>query len=115
MRTLKELKKRISEYKGVKYIYTKFGYIAWQCSTGENYEILFIESFDKRKGNGKKLIKMMCKKIKPFYSVFVIRLSSNECAGRFYRSIGFKETLIKNLYKGGDAVIGVIPFNKLKG
>ncbi len=114
MRTLKQIKERMKDYTGVDFIYTDFGYIAWQCSTGENYEILFIETKEKRKGYGKKLIRLMCKKIQPYHSVFVIRLDKNKEAGKFYTSLGFKETKIKGLYRDDNAVIGVIPFNKLK-
>lgn len=115
MRTLDELKERISRYRGAEFIYRDYGYIVWQCSTGENYELLFIEVKEKRKGFGRRLIREMAERINPYHSVFVVRLASNREAGEFYRAIGFKETLIKGLYKGGDAVIGVIPYSKLKG
>lgn len=113
MRTKQELLDRLRTYKGAEYIYTDNGYIAWQYSTGENIEIIFIESREKGLGYGKELVREMCKVIKPYHSVFVVRLSSNEDAGKFYRALGFREFLISELYRGDDAIIGVIPFEKL--
>lgn len=104
----------MKDYKGAELLYTPDGYIAWQCSTGENYEILFIEVREKRQGIGRKLILEMAKKIKPFHSVFVFRRAVNEEAGEFYRSIGFTETTIPGLYKDEDAVLGVIPYASLR-
>lgn len=115
MRTYLEVTSRLEEYMGYDFIYIDgVGYIAWQCSTGENYEILLVEVAEKRKGYGRKLMKMMCDKIKPYHSVFVFRQASNEEAGFFYRAMGFEETRIPGLYKGGDAILGVVPFEKLK-
>lgn len=114
MRTETELKQRMAQYIGAEYIYIEdVGYIAWQMSTGENIEIIFIEAKEKNKGHGKMLVKQMCERIKPYHSVFVFRLASNECAGEFYRGIGFTETTIKGLYKGIDAVLGVVPYETL--
>lgn len=113
MRTLEELKNRMKDYRGAEYIYTDNGYVAWQVSTGENVEIIFIEVSETRKGYATKLLKEFVKMIKPFNSVFVFRLASNEDAGFFYRSIGFQETLVPNLYKGVDAVLGVVNYDTL--
>lgn len=113
MRTKQELLDRLRTYKGAEYIYTDDGYIAWQYSTGENIEIIFIEAKEKGLGIGRKLVTEMCKVINPYHSVFVIRLASNEEAGKFYRSLGFREYIIRELYRGDDAIIGVVPFAKL--
>lgn len=113
MRTRKEFLKRIEGYKGIEYIYTKNGYIAWQLSTGENIEIMFIEVREIRKGHGQELMRKMVAKVKPFHSIFVFRLASNEIAGNFYRKLGFKETIIKDLYRGQDAVLSVIPYEDI--
>lgn len=113
MRTLAQLTDRMKDYKGAEYIYTDNGYIAWQVSTGENVEIIFIEVNETRKGHATRLLKEFVKKVKPFNSVFVFRLASNEDAGFFYRSVGFQETLVPALYKGVDAVLGVVNFNTL--
>lgn len=113
MRTKKEFIERLIPYKGCEYIYKEdIGYIAWQVSTGENVELMFIETKEKQLGFGKQLIAEMVSRIKPFNSVFVFRLASNEDAGKFYRALGFQETLISGLYKV-DAVIGVVNYNTL--
>lgn len=113
MRTHKELTDRLRQYVGAKYLYTDFGYIAWQMSTGENVEIIFIEVEETRKGYATELLRLMCHVIKPYHSIFVFRLASNEDAGFFYRKVGFEETLIKGLYKGVDAVLGVANYDTL--
>lgn len=113
MRTKQELLERLSWYPKAGYIYKEYGYIAWQVTTGENLEILFIETLEKGKGLGCFLIADMLAVIKPYHSVIVFRLASNTIAGKFYRKCGFEETLIKGLYKGGDAVIGVATYEKL--
>lgn len=113
MRTEQELKERMSSYIGAEYIYLDIGYIAWQVSTGENIEIIFIESKEIGHGFGKELIKKMVEKIKPYHSVFVFRLASNENAGKFYRSLGFRETTVQGLYKDVDAVLGVVSYETL--
>lgn len=114
MRTFQEIVKRAKQYIGSEIIHIEDkGYIVYQCSTGENYEILFIEVAEKRKGYGRLLIQEMCKRIKPYHSIFVVRREINEEAGKFYRALGFEETVIKNLYKNENAVIGVIPYDKI--
>lgn len=112
MKTKEQLIERLKQYKGIEYLYFDYGYIAWQVSTGENVEIVFIETKEFRKGYGKKLIQEMCKRIKPFNSVFVFRMASNENAGKFYRGLGFKEHIVHGLYKV-DAVMGIISFKDL--
>ena len=89
-----------------------FGYIVWQESTGNNVELLFIEVQEPGRGYATELVRQMCKHIKPFNSVFVFRLASNERAGHFYRKLGFKEQLVQELYKE-DAVLGVISYEEL--
>ena len=113
MRTIEEIKKRMYQYCGVSYLYFDYGYIAWQMTTGENIEILFIEVAERRKGHATQLLREMCKRIKPFNSVIVFRLASNESAGHFYRAMGFEETTIPSLYKGVDAVLGVANYENL--
>lgn len=112
MRTLAQLKDRLKDYKGVEYIYRDYGFIAWQMGTGENVEIMFIETLVPRKGYGKRLVREMLKEIKSFNSVYVFRLERNEDAGKFYRSLGFRESLILNLYKE-NAVLGVVKYTDL--
>lgn len=113
MRTHRELTERLASYTGAKYLYTEEGYIAWQCSTGENCEILFIEAKEKHKGAGTNLLRKLCTRITPYHSVFVIRRACNEEAGAFYRALGFIETTIPNLYKNEDAVLGTVSYKDL--
>lgn len=114
MRTKKELEKRLKKYSGVYFIYEKeYGLIAWQYSTGENVEILFIEVTERRKGYATLLVKLMLKDIKPYNSVFVFRRAKNKTAGSFYRSLGFKERKVRGLYKNEDAVLGIITYRNL--
>lgn len=112
MRSYQEFKNRLKEYEGVKYIYEDYGYIAWQVSTGENVELMFIEVAEPRKGYGTKLLKEMLRQINPYNSVFVFRLASNDTAGKFYRKMGFTETPIRGLYTE-DAVLGVASYKQL--
>lgn len=114
MRTHDQLMERMKDYKGAESIYTSEGYIAWQCSTGENYEILFIEVREQRQGAGTALMKKFIESVKPYHSVFVFRRENNEAAGQFYRKLGFVEQVIPGLYKGENAVLGIVPFNVLK-
>lgn len=113
MRTKEQLTTRMAGYTGAQYIYHDYGYIAWQMSTGENIEIIFIEVKEKGRGYASKLVKEMCAHIKPYHSVFVFRLRSNETAGYFYRKIGFHETVIPGLYASEDAVLGVVSYKEL--
>lgn len=114
MRSLQDFIKRLNLYEGaVDYIHIPdYGCIAWQTSTGENVELLFIEVANPGHGHGTDLLKQMCQVIAPYNSVFVFRLASNESAGHFYRSLGFKEQLVQGLYKQ-DAVLGVVSYEEL--
>lgn len=115
MRTKEQVEDKVVTYMNdMDYIFSPKGYIVWRRSTGDNYEILFIEVKKKGKGTATELVRMMLQRIKPFHSVFVFRLKGNETAGHFYRHLGFKETEIKGLYKGDDAVLGVANYKVLK-
>lgn len=104
---------RMKEYTGIQTITTDHGYIAWQVSTGENVEILFIEVDEPGNGYGTELVRLMCERIKPYNSVFVFRRGFNIAAGRFYRKLGFTETNVHGVYKGEMAVIGTISYETL--
>lgn len=112
MRSRKELEERLKQYAGPSYIYDDTGYIAWQISTGENVEILFIEVSEPGRGCATELVRQMCSVISPYNSVMVCRLASNETAGYFYRSLGMKEFPIDGLYKV-PAVMSVISYEEL--
>jgi GNAT superfamily N-acetyltransferase len=107
-----DILERFKQYDGLRYYIDETGYIAWQLSTGENVELMFIRVHTPGKGHGTELLKKMVQRIKPFNSVFVFRLASNESAGHFYRHHGFKETLVSGLYKV-DAVLGVANYKEL--
>lgn len=117
MRSEQELLNRIQHYKGIQYMYSYDGYIAWQTTTGENIEILFIEVPEPGKGLGTRLMGAWLKLLfrvrdLPYYSVSVTRLKSNEVAGRFYRKLGFVEHEIVSLY-AEPAILSTISFEKL--
>lgn len=113
MRSLQDLEEKLMPYAGPKVIYREdFGYIVWQESTGNNVEILFIEVKEPGRGHATELVKHMCEFIKPYNSVFVFRLASNERAGGFYRKLGFQETPIEGLYTA-PAVLGVVSYKDL--
>src|SRR5690242_7323706 len=114
MRTREQIAERLREYMGYQVFYSETGYIAWRCSTGENYEILLIEVSEPRKGYGRNLVREMCRRIRPYHSVFVFRRATNEVAGEFYRALGFKEIAIPGLYKTEAAVLGVASYEVLK-
>lgn len=119
MRTQKEIQERLATYTGAKLIYfDDLGYIAWQFTTGENIEILFIEVKVSGQGIGhglmKKWLTELCVNgIKPYNSIIVWRLKRNTQAGHFYRSLGFKETEVSDLYVKECAVLSVINFEGL--
>lgn len=114
MRTLQEVKYKYDLYKNdIHYFYGDDGYIVWRRSTGDNIEILFIEVKEKGKGIATRMVSYMCHVEKPFHSVFVFRLKGNESAGHFYRHLGFEETEVKGIYKGDDAVLGVVNYETL--
>lgn len=113
MRSHHEITEKLKPYVGYELRYKPgIGYIAWQESTGNNVELLFIEVLQPGNGHATELVKEMCREIKPFNSVFVFRLASNERAGHFYRKVGFKEQLVSGLYKE-DAVLGVANYEEL--
>lgn len=113
MRSREEFEERLKAYSGAESIYIDdYGYIAWQMSTGENVELLFIEVSKPGNGHATLLVREMCKRIKPFNSVFVFRLASNDAAGHFYRRLGFREYAVDDLYKV-PAILGVVSYEKL--
>ena len=117
MRTKGQVIERLGSYHGPQTMYLDYGYIIWQTTTGENFEILFIEVKETGQGLGVRLMKeWLTKLIKaktlPFTSVSVTRLASNVNAGKFYRKLGFQEYEINGLYKV-PAVFSVMSFHDL--
>lgn len=118
MRTEKEIRERLVKYEGSNLMYFEnIGYIAWQVTTGENIEILFIESYKPRQGIGRGLVTKFVTELavynkKPYNSIIVWRLKRNENAGKFYRSLGFNEYEIDGVYTE-PAVLSTITYDKL--
>jgi ribosomal protein S18 acetylase RimI-like enzyme len=100
MRTLEEITRKLIPYRGYQMIYNDYGYIVWREGTGNNIELLFIETRERRKGYGRLLFDEMKKEIRPYNSIFVFHLASNIGAGTFYNKIGFNEVArFDGLYK----------------
>lgn len=122
MRTFDEVYQRIRPYiQAVDVVYDRdVGYLVWHWTTGGNVEPLFIEVAEKRKGHGKELYRRMVRKILatglvPFHSVVAWRLTDNEVAGKFYDSLGFKQTDLgeDSAYKDRGATVMTIPWETL--
>lgn len=113
MKTLKELQERIGRYKT--YTFEKdYGFIVWQLTSGENFEILFISA----EGHGIEIMRAWTEYLRenlilPFNSIMVIRQNSNERAGAFYRKLGFDEVEVPNLYHGQVAILSTVNFDTL--
>ncbi len=84
------------------------GFIVWRLGTGRNVELLHVRSFVLRQGNGRRLVYKMLDKLAgapPYFSVYGFTRTSNERAGGFYESLGFKLQPVEGLYKDGTAVM----------
>ncbi len=120
MRSKKKLLKRLNPYGSFDYIYWEDkGYLAWHLSTGENYEMLFLEVKKKKKGVATQLFKefvdrVIREKKKPFNSVFAFRRADNKEAEIFYGKLGFRQLEIPGIYKWVGAVIMWIRFSELR-
>jgi len=104
MRTLEQLKERIALYDYAVFIqWPNVGYIAWHFSTGDNLEVLFIESAIA--GGGGMLYRAMAKRLLetgrvPYHSVFAYRLTSNKVAERFYGRMNWTQVdLGQSIYR----------------
>jgi len=121
MRTLAELRKRIEAYGQAAYFYDPtIGCIVWHYSTGDNIEVLFIESAEEGQGNGRELYRRMAVyeislNRHPYHSVFSFRLKSNDKAERFYdKFTGWHQIgLGKSIYGGEDTVLMWTTWNDL--
>jgi len=121
MRTLLGLLQRLRKYKDAEYIYDhETGYIVWRYGTGDNLEILFLVSAEKRKGNATHLCRMMIHKLescgeRPYHSLFLFRLAGNVESQAFFTRLGFKEVnLGRSIYGGDDTVILWIAWDDFK-
>ena len=97
MRTLLELQTRLADYHEICQLYDKdVGYIVWRVATGDNLEMVFIETKEKGKGMGLQLYRWMAETVlgnprcpKPYHSVYGFQLGSNVAARRFYEKMGW--------------------------
>lgn len=118
-RTLDQLLDRLEHYGSADYVWFDWGHVAWHFSTGENVELLFIQVRDPGKGDGKRLIEAMCRRLigkgrEPFNSVFSFRRTDNQEAERFYASLGFEQRdLGEGIYKGIGATVAWIGWRAL--
>lgn len=114
MRTYAELIDRIANYGDTKVYYvTDVGYVVYRIATGDNLEILFIESAVKD-GAVVALRRMIdILKVKPYHSVFAFRLSGNERAAEFYRRLGFRMLRLgQSIYKDDETVLEWMPWDE---
>lgn len=118
MRSHKELQERLKQYPRSEHLYYgDLGYIAWQYGTGQNVELLFIET--REPGNGGVLLSsmvrvMLANQKVPYHSVYAFCLASNERARRFYRAIGFTEVDLKrSIYRDDGTVLFWITWKDL--
>lgn len=120
MRTLEQLLDRLQAYGQAEYIYDPaLGYVAWHFATGDNVELLFIESAVPNNGHGVELVRRMALRIlelgrAPYQSVFAFRLGSNEAAGKFYRGLGWQQVnLGRSIYRDVDTILAWITWSNL--
>ena len=117
MRSLQELKNRLSSYDGVDFVYyPNIGYIAWHQSTGDNIEVLFIEV---KPGYGGWIYNRMVKTLlgagrEPYHSVFCFWLKSNQAAAMFYKSMEWNQVdLGQSIYQNDETVLCWITWKNL--
>lgn len=67
------------------------GYLAWKYGTADNVELFDMEVFEKRKGHGTQLVRMLLKNLKndPPVMIFGFTKQDNVIAQIFYSSLGF--------------------------
>lgn len=114
MRTYAELIDRIANYGDAKVYYvTDVGYVVYRIATGDNLEIMFIESAVKD-GAVVALQRMIgVLKAKPYHSVFAFRLFGNERAAEFYRRLGFRTLhLGRSIYRDDETVLEWMPWDE---
>ncbi len=111
MRSEKEVLERFKEYGKVYHIYDERGCVAWRTGTGDNIELIYIESSEK--GNGAKLFKDFLSRIKPYHSVYVFHLASNP-AGAFYEKMGLKNKVSSGIYRNDDTILRWETYDNLR-
>lgn len=99
------------------YLYDGIGYIAWRRGTGDNVEITWLRSDQKRAGTGRRLLQAMLRRLRdenpPYCSVYGFTRSSNVDAIAFYRAMGFTLSPVKGVYADGEALVFSARFRDL--
>ena len=111
------LDKYITPFKELSWVYNDDkGFIVWRQGTGNNSELLHIQTFKKRKGYGRDLFIEMLERLEydpPYYSVFGFTRVDNQEAHNFYTALGFSLEKITGLYQAGECRLFWAPFTEL--
>jgi hypothetical protein len=109
LKTKEQFEARLATYGEADYVYLpNVGNIAWHYSTGENIEVLFIESIP---GYGGFMMLKMVETIlannqKPYHTVFGFCRTSNDLAANFYAKLGWQTIdLGQSIYRDGGTVL----------
>lgn len=117
MRTIEEVKERLKRYEKYELLYLPDkGYIAWKIGTGENYEIILVESYGNHSGHGKEVFNQFLDKLQsnpPYESIYVFFRWNNKIAKNYYKKIGFKIKRLRGIYKDKLAGIGYNSYKNL--
>lgn len=120
MRTREQLLDRLRSYEDFDLLYEDgLGYVVWRWGTGENLEVLFIETAAPGNGQGRELVRRMALRVlesgrRPYHSVFAFRLGSRADAGAFYGALGFHQHFLgPSVYGGDDAVLAWVAWADL--
>jgi ribosomal protein S18 acetylase RimI-like enzyme len=116
MRTEQELERVLQSYQGAECLYLQnIGYIAWHESTGNNYEILFLEA---NLGYGAAIYRAMmhhleASKQRPYHSLFCYILGSNARAIRFYEKMGWNIVRLgQSIYRDDETVLAWVVWDE---
>ena len=85
------------------------GYIVWRRGTGDNVEMLHLKAERTLEGIGSRLIKAMLVRLRldrpPYETVYGFCRTNNFQAIGFYERLGFDISVVKGVYRDGDAVV----------
>lgn len=107
----------VDPFKDVNIFEDDTGYIVWRQGTGKNVELLNILAHYTNRGHGTELLKKMVIALKentPFETIYGFTRTDNQQAHSFYRSRGFKLSLVSGIYEEGSAMVFSQRYEKLK-
>jgi ribosomal protein S18 acetylase RimI-like enzyme len=80
------------------------GHLKYRLGLDSSVEIydLFVDEERRRSGIGRKLVERLLRD--DHHSVYAFTRVQNEMARAFYRAVGFREVIMPEFYRGGDAV-----------